>query len=671
MVSSAMAMHRPHLRLLGSLVLFGLFLQGCGGDKGPARRVLLITLDTVRADALACYGSPLKSADTPHLDALAAQGTLFQRTTCQIPATLTSHTAILSGRLPRSTGVRFAADRVPDDVVTLAEVCKDSGFTTAAFISASVLNQPFGLDQGFDLYEDVGSGGLIEDADRPGNLITDSALAWLREREPDEPFLLWVHYYDAHSPYKPDAEYDVYGPEGYDGPITGSADQVTRFVASKGAEVNARDLERLRALYLGEVAMVDGEVGRLLTAFDKANLNSKQASMVVAVGDHGENLGEGGRYFHGADLFETCMRVPLLVRWPGGAHAGTNVGDLVMGMDVMPTIASACALPFPENVDGMDLRAYLSSSKKDAPEERVGLLETEHRYRGDADKDLGVSTQRWKLIDRRKHRREPIFVGRALRAPLREPCYLRAAVQGDETVAIAAHIRYHTAATAKSTDPAVLGNQPTIMVQSSRFGIEAIHTQYDIPQLPEGWTAIATTDLYERAVSYGRAQGWPLQHIEIESIAVDVGGVPGQWKVDAYVDDVALVGAKTVVLDDFETARAVPYQDSGVGTKHAAGSRVERGKGLNGGSALRVVAQFPVKEENIWKGSELYHYTTPEHPTEKENLLAEQKKDAIPDHAKEMGALIDRWLEQPPPPPVTPAVVDPALEEALRSLGYS
>lgn len=645
--------------------------HSCGGSQGPAQRVLLITLDTVRADALACYGSPLKSADTPHLDALAAQGTLFQRTTCQIPATLTSHTAILSGRLPRSTGVRFAADRVPDDLVTLAEVCKEAGFTTAAFISASVLNQPFGLDQGFDLYQDVGGGGLIEDADRPGRLTTDSALEWLRERDPGEPFLLWVHYYDAHSPYRPEAEYDVYGPEGYDGPVTGSADQVTQFLASKGAEVNARDLERLRALYLGEVAIVDREIGRLLTAFDEINVSSKLANMVVAVGDHGENLGEGGRYFHGADLFETCMRIPLLIRWPGGTHPGTNVGDLVMGMDVMPTIASACALPLPENVDGKDLKAYLSSSKNNALEARVGLLETEHRYRGDADKDLGVCTQRWKLIDRRKHRREPILVGRALRSPLKEPCYLRAAVRGDETVAIAAHLRYHTAETAKSADPRVLGNQPTIMVRSSRFGIESIHTQHDIPQLPEGWTVIATADLYERAVSYGRAQGWPLQHIEIESIAVDVGGVPGQGKVDTYVDDMALVGAETVVLNDFEAAGTVPYQDSGVGMKHAAGSRVERGKGLNGGSSLRVVAQFPVKEENVWAGSELYHYEDTRHPTEEENLLAGRKKNAIPDHAREMGVFIDRWLKQPPPPPVTPAVIDPALEEALRSLGYS
>ncbi len=653
--------------LAASLSVIGVLLfAGCGQSPEPVNRVLLVTLDTVRADALKCYGFEVLSAQTPNLDNLAAQGTLFRRATCQIPATLTSHTSMMTGRLPRSTGVRFASDRVPEDIVTLAEVCRNHGFSTAAFISSAVLSKTFGLAQGFDTYEDLSEAKEGQEAERSANETTDLALEWLARQSTDKPVFLWVHYYDAHSPYEPLPEDDVFGPENYDGPIDGSAEQVTALVASEGAGLDAADLARLRALYLGEMNRVDREFGRLLQGFDEASGDATR--VVVAVSDHGENLGEGGRFFHGADLFETCMHVPLIVRWPKGRWRGTEVDDLVMAMDIMPTVLSVCGLSIPEEVEAKDLRMYLSSkesSNTEKPATRVGLLETEHAYLSDADKELGAVTVEWKLVDRRYHRREPVLVGRRVDIPLDEPCYLRAFVRGDPTATVAAHIRYHTANTQSTADIESIEELPSIFVNASRLGSESIHFQYGLPEKSEGWTVVATTDLYQRATEYGKSQGWPLQNIRIESIAVDVGGVPGQRIVDVWVDNVVLVGDSNRLIDDFEGENVVPYQDAGVGMKHIAGSRVEAGKGVDGGAGLHAVAKYPPGEE-VWQRSDLFYFEDPLHPVEQE---IEFDPGDVPDRALELGDHIDQWLRTPSGSS-RPATIDKKTEDALKGLGY-
>jgi len=653
-------------RWMGLFVVFSLVAVGCSRGPEPVRRVLIVTLDTLRADALACYEFDATCAHTPNLDRLAARGTLFRRATCQIPATLTSHTAIMSGRLPRSTGVRFASDSVPEEVVTLAEVCRDNGFLTAAFISSAVLEDTFGLNQGFDLYADLSTEIDNQEAERSAQETTNLALEWLAEQPPGEPILLWVHYYDAHSPYEPLAEDDVFGPEGYEGPIDGSADQITKLIATEGAGLDPMDLARLRALYLGEVNRVDRELGRLLEAFETRSADTRD--LVVVVSDHGENLGEGGRFFHGADLFETCMHVPLIVRWPGGKWSGTEVEDLVMAMDVMPTVLSACGLPVPEDVEAEDLHLYLASKDDPTivePSSRVGLLETEHAYLSDADKELGAVTLEWKLVDRRHCRREPVLVGRPAGIPLRESCYLRGFVRGDPTATLAVHIRFLAPPAQSNSNTSAIESQPTILVSASRFGNEPIHLRHSLPEVPEGWTIVGTTDLHRRAIEYGKAQGWPLENIVIESVAVNVGGVPGQRIVDAWVDNLALVGEQTRVLDDFEDEETQPYQDAGVGMKHIAGSRVEAGEGVEGSAALHVVAKYP-PGELVWERSDLYYFDDPFHPTEKE---IEFDAGDVPDRVLELGGYIENWL-QTPPGTARPATIDERTENALKGLGY-
>ncbi|MBZ0256906.1 sulfatase [bacterium] len=619
-------------------------------------------MDTVRADALSCYQLPPQAANTRNLDFLASQGTLFLRANCNITATLTSHTSIMTGNLPRTSGVRFAKDQVPESAVTIAEVLKMNGFSTAAFLSAAVLNKAYGLNQGFDVYDDLSDSTLTE-AERNGAQTTKRAVKWLRERKSDEPFFLWVHYYDAHSPYNPAPEYDHYGSDDYQGRITGSADQVSRFIASK-EHLNEKDMQRLRSLYLGEVEYMDEQIGSLLKEFDKKT--NADESLVVALADHGENLGEGGRYFHGADLYSTCTHIPLIIRWPNGENSGTQVKSLAQGIDVMPTIATACGFGDYFEVEGKDLKAYLDG---DGSGNRTTLMETENEYRSDADKVFGAESLHHKLIDRRWSLREPVLVGRLVGKRIQKPCYLLAWLHGDSSVNLVAHLRFHTQQSLQN--PQMREDQPTILVRTSRFGLETIHNQFplaDGAEANQGWIPVATPDLYDRAMSYAEAQGWPTDAIILESIAVDMAGTPLRKKLDVYVDNVELMGDQKGVIDSFDVSSAQPYQDAGVGTKHKAASRIEMGKGLNGSGALRVAAQFS-DEENVWTGSEFYEFENILFPEELSNLL-ENKEAASISELLDLSKDIDRWLNTDPGEISIPTNIDPTQSERLRSLGY-
>jgi len=643
-------------------------LIGCGGSEEYASRVLLVTLDTVRADAIGCYGFDTMRANTPNLDRFAAQGTIFRRATCEIPSTLPSHAAIMTGLLPRSSGVRCAVDSVPQEILTIAELSKEAGFSTAAFVSAAVLDPVFGLNQGFDVYDTIAGPAGDTGAERSAKETTNLALEWLKKQKPNEPIFLWVHYYDAHSPYRPPAEEDVLFPGVYDGPIDGSATQITQLIVRKGQGLNSRDLERLRSLYLAEVSLVDRHFGRLLEAFD--SVQTKLTDLIVVVSDHGENLGEGGRFFHGADLYETSMHIPLLVRWPDRKHESTEVRELVMAMDVAPTILEACGLSIPEGCEGRPLTTGFQPRQEQTEERnRIGLLETEHAYLSDADKIFGAVILDAKLIDRRHYRRDPVLVGRALGTPLNKPCYLRAMFRGDPTARIVAHIRFHSAETVTSTDPAVMSNQPTILVGSSRFGAEPIHASYNSPEVPKGWTLQGTTDLYQRAKSYGDSLGWPTDHIVIESIAVDIPGVPGRQKAQTWVDEVALVGQDVTVIDNFDQSQpSDAYEDAGVGIQHIAAGRIETGQGVNGTPGLHIAAKFSA-DENAWAGTEFYSFNDPTFPVERENVLF-AKNGSLSDEARRLAEPIDRWLRTPPARASVPATLDKEIAEKLGTLGY-
>jgi choline-sulfatase len=282
------------------------------------RNLLLITVDTLRADHLGAYGS--QRARTPVMDALARRGTLFEQAFTVAPVTLPAHASILTGRLPPRHGIRGNSFyTLRDRQTTLAQILAARGYRTAAVVGAAVLDKRFGLNRGFDVYDDEMPGhrdGFI--ADRAAAEVVSRAVTWLGAGNVSTPFFLWAHLFDPHHPYE--------------------APEPTQF---NGAP------------YDGEVAYADREIGRLLSALD--SLGVLRNTVVVLTADHGESLGEHGEDTHGVFLYDSTLRVPLIAAGPGIPEGIRRREGLASLVDILPTILPILNVPVPDGVDGLDL----------------------------------------------------------------------------------------------------------------------------------------------------------------------------------------------------------------------------------------------------------------------------------------------------------------------------
>jgi tetratricopeptide (TPR) repeat protein len=322
--------------------------------------VLLVTLDTTRADRLGCYG---RGGDTsPHLDGLARKGVLFRRAYAHVPLTAPSHASLLTGMLPPRHGVHDNGGYVlKEDFATLAEQFVEAGYRTAGFVSAFVLDRRFGLGRGFATYEDDVLAGGPEQllAAVRAEVTVNRALAWLRAADP-RPSFAWVHLYDPHLPYEP--------PE----PFLG------------------RFRERP---YEGEIAYMDAQVGRLLDAVARRG----RPTLVAAVGDHGESLGEHQELTHSYFIYEGTQRVPFLLSLPGSLPAGAVVEPVVRAVDLMPTVLEIAGLPVPSGLDGRSLVPLITRRERDEP--GPAYLESYHpRLWWGARELLGLRTGQWLFI---------------------------------------------------------------------------------------------------------------------------------------------------------------------------------------------------------------------------------------------------------------------------------
>ncbi|MFH2051462.1 MAG: sulfatase [bacterium] len=312
-----------------SLVLLG----GCsGGEKAP--NVLLITMDTTRADHLSAYGYKFKTS--PFLEEFAAEGALFKRVYAAAPATAPSHATIFTSLSPLTHRVVKNAVALAGHHETLAEVLAGRGYQTAAIVSSFVLNRKFGLDQGFAHYDDRldGAGASIAWKHWEGQEVdgafdcradatTDRALAWLETaRDPDVPFFLFVHYFDPHDPYAPPREYQG------------------RF---SDADIGNPAIRRQIGAYDGEIAFTDDQMRRLCVRLGELGL--AEDTIVIITGDHGEGLWQRGYQYHGAHIYEEAVRVPLAVRWPGRIPAGSVFQKPVTIAAVMPTLFDLLGVP--------------------------------------------------------------------------------------------------------------------------------------------------------------------------------------------------------------------------------------------------------------------------------------------------------------------------------------
>ncbi|MEL7059644.1 MAG: sulfatase-like hydrolase/transferase, partial [Acidobacteriota bacterium] len=340
------------LRRVGRSLAIGLaagsavaMLVGCGDRASDPRQwnVLVVTLDTTRADRLGPYGYP--DAGTPNYDAIAAGGFVFAQASTSVPMTLPAHSTIFTGTYPPVHGVREnSLFRLPDERTTLAEVLRDAGWDTGGAVGAIPVTRQFGIAQGFNVFDDHVTiaaedfrGRRIDDAsslffdERSAARVNDAILPWLRQ-ERDQPFFAWIHYWDAHQPLHPPPPYDT---------------------------LYARDL------YQGEIAYVDENFGIVVRTLEE--LGEWENTLVVIVGDHGEGIGEHQEYTHSMVAYEGTVRVPLIVRVPG-FEGGRTIDRRVGTVDIVPTVLDFLDLEEPSEVQGESLVPLLEDPALDTDE---------------------------------------------------------------------------------------------------------------------------------------------------------------------------------------------------------------------------------------------------------------------------------------------------------------
>lgn len=314
----------------GSLVFrSGRASQGTKLSRFAAKKpnVLVITIDTTRADHLPVYG--YKDVRTPNLESLVKNGILFRQCASVAPLTLPSHCSIMTGTYPTYHGVRVNGNTALSmENQTLAEAFAANGYETGAFVGAFVLDGRWGLNQGFQHYDDQFDLKKFKKLDlgmvqRPSNEVVDAAVSWLEGRK-DKPFLAWLHFYDPHMPYAP--------PEPYRSEY-----------ASRG----------IVGLYDGEIAFMDSQIGRCLAWLDKNHL--RERTIVAVIGDHGEGLGDHGEMTHGFFIYDYAVHVPFILSVPVPEMNGREISAQVRTIDLYPTLLQASGIAISKQVQGTSL----------------------------------------------------------------------------------------------------------------------------------------------------------------------------------------------------------------------------------------------------------------------------------------------------------------------------
>ena len=377
----------------------GALLACEGADDPPVdlaiETIVIISIDTLRADYLGCYGNEIVS--TPYIDALAEQSILFEQHISNSPTTLNSHTSLMTGTYAHTHGVARNGFEVDDRNEMLAEILSEAGYFTAGFAGAFPLSDEFNFDQGFDHYD-------VPDEFRSGDEVNSSVFSWLdRERpgdgdpiwetavelaptlslaflnggiwapavvatlfgdfssvgslDPTGPLFLFVHYWDVHYPYTPPAPYDrMYRSD--DLAISGSMDDLKVVRQGLHAGVGGAASDAVKGLYAGGVSLVDHHVGVLLAGL--AARNRFDSAIVLLTSDHGEGMDEHWEFWdHGESLYDTTLHTPLIIHLPGDEQGGTRRSQLVGNVDVLPTLLDHLNLPIPAVVEGISFNPLL------------------------------------------------------------------------------------------------------------------------------------------------------------------------------------------------------------------------------------------------------------------------------------------------------------------------
>ena len=332
------------------LLLAFMCVTACGAapTSAPPLDVLVITIDTLRADYLGAYGDGLSR--TPRIDALAHGGTVFENAAAPMPLTRPSHFSLLTSRYPREHGVLNNRIDLPESAVTLAEIFSSHGYQTGAFVSVVLLDAGSGAGQGFDAHHHP-----TVPRENEARETVSEARRWLTTLDPERPFFLWVHLFEPHLPYAPET--------GPGRPVDSQLrerfpslnwKELYRVARENRGDIPQRVVDYAQELYRSEIEVTDRWVGELLEGLEGAGRRSN--TLIVLTADHGEPF-ENGVYFEHADsLFDGAIRIPLIVNHPAQFPAGKRVDAQVSLLDVAPTVLQAAGLPIPSDYSGVALQ---------------------------------------------------------------------------------------------------------------------------------------------------------------------------------------------------------------------------------------------------------------------------------------------------------------------------
>lgn len=380
-------------------VLLGLAAQTSKlphGEAGTKPSVILISIDALRADHLSCYGYERRTS--PVADQLAAEGVLFENAFCPVPSTGPSHATMLTGLRPQSHHLRRNGNPLADSLETLAEILSEAGYATAGFTTNVLLDDKFGFTQGFDTYVESGhverlkpvTWGLLlqtlaakEIFDRlvwryagGEDQTIMCARKWL-SRNAGRPFFMFLHLLDPHDPYEPFEPYRSQFPRETEG--------LNQFLwVKQGRPIEA--LARFTSLYDGEIAAADAKLGRVLHSLEQAGIMDDV--LIVFTADHGENLGDHEPFFRHADIFEGCLRVPLIFRYPRILKAGLAVDGIVENSGIPRTILSLIGVGTPPGLEGENFVPLMRGMSRS--EGRVAVANSGRRY--------ALRLDRWKVV---------------------------------------------------------------------------------------------------------------------------------------------------------------------------------------------------------------------------------------------------------------------------------
>jgi len=330
--------------------------------KSDDLNVLLVTLDTTRADRVGCYG--YKKAKTPNLDFLAANGVMFSNAYCQVPLTLPSHCSLLTGTYPLYNQVHNNGFYYLDHShLTLAEVLREEGFKTAAFVSSFTVDSRFGIDQGFDSYDDTFDADEILKnfrSEKRAEKVFTSFSHWL-DRNFDQKFFCWVHFFDPHVPYDPPSPFKEEFPE---------------------------------RPYDGEIAYMDYYIGRIVDKLKKKNIFDK--TFIILAGDHGEAFGEKDEIDHGYFIYDATLRIPLILYFPKRLPSNKVVESRARLIDITPTVLEMLTIPVAKEIQGVSLVPYIEGRKKESLSSYIETYFPQENYGCSA--LIGLIAGDWKYI---------------------------------------------------------------------------------------------------------------------------------------------------------------------------------------------------------------------------------------------------------------------------------